>query len=315
MVTRRAGGCEAGGWSCEAGGGLVERLARGRAILAGVGTYGSYRQVERGFSLVVDINIGSYSDHAREAVMFREREAALRRSLAPLGATYAAWFVRVLGPGRRFAGWLGALDAERTEPLQWDYRSRLPAPRPVVVETPGVPSPIAASVPSRIDVWLHLAARATRLAHGRALVGFTLAQLAEGEPAGLRWPEPSTDAVVQRLKAVARGGSFTDQPVLLARALVELRGREEEVAEVARDGSQPVELQALATAWTAGLAARSLTDAELERIARATFERRVVWTWVLVTQPASEEPRLRAALKARRPEPTDDSWAEFVGSR
>lgn len=283
-----------------------------------VGTYGSYRQVERGFSLAVDIHIGSHSDHAREAVMFREREAALKRTLAPLGPTYAAWFRRALGPGQRFGGWLAALDAERTEPLQWDYRSRLPAPRPVVVAAPavpGVPSLATASMPSRIDVWLHLAAKASRLAHGRALVGFTLAQLSLDEPAGLRWPEPPVDSVVQRLGAAARGGSFMDQPVLLARALVELRGRGEEVAAVARDAGGPVELRALATALAAGLAARSLTDDELVSIARATFERRVVWTWVLVTQPASEEPRLRAALKARQPEPTDDSWAEFVGSR
>lgn len=280
-----------------------------------MGTYGSYRQVERGFSLAVDINIGSHSDHEREAVMYREREAALKRSLAPLGQTYAAWFRRVLARDHRFAGWLAALDAERSKPLQWDYQARLPAPHPRIVETPGVPSPQTSTMPRKLEVWLHMMPKARRLAHARALVGFTLAQIAEGEPAGLRWPEPPTDATVQRLEAVAQGGSFSDQPVLLARALVELRARGDEVAEVARDDSQPLELQALAIAWTAGLAARPLTDAELERIGRATFERRVVWTWVLVTQPASEQPRLWAALKARRPEPKDDSWAEFVGSR
>lgn len=264
-----------------------------------VGTYGTFVLPLEGLSLAQDITIGSHSDHTREGPMLEERKQALDAATQPHAALYQRWFNRVLAKEQPWADWLGALDVKRRSELQWDYKARLPAPRPVTKSD----GPMTIDPFGKLQVYLHLSARESDLAHARAVVGFTLAQLELGELDGLAWPAAKPPEMAERLGRVGRADSFRGQAIAVASALVDLRASMAQLAGLVADEQQPADVRALAAVLSAARARRALTDADLDLLvkARTTVDARSLCVWALATQPKANEKAVLAQLEAKLP--------------
>lgn len=275
-----------------------------------VGTYGTFVFPLEGFSIAQDITIGSHSDHAREGPMLEQEQQALLAATRPHAALYQRWFSRVLAKDQPYADWLGALDVKRRTALQWDYKARFPAPLPVTKgERPLDPF-------SKLQVYVHLAPKESDLAHARAVVGFTLAQLAAGDVDGLAWPAAKPPALSERLARVGRADSYPGQGIAIASALVDLRASLGQLNGVAADETQPPEVRALAAVLAAAHARRPLTDADLDLLVRArtAVDARSLCVWALATQPKAHEKALLARLEVKLPDVLSE-LSDFLKAR
>ena len=262
-----------------------------------VGTYGTFVFPLEGFSLAQDITIGSHSDHTREGPMLEQEQQALLAATRPHAALYQRWFNRVLTKEQPYADWLGALDVKRRRGQPWDYKARFPAPLPVTKGERAL-DPF-----SKLQVYVHLAPRESDLAHARALVGFTLAQLAAGDLDGLAWPAAKPPALAERLGRGGSADSYRGQGITLASALVDVRASMAQLNGVVADETQLPEVRALAAVLAAAHARRPLTDADLDLLVRARIvvDARTLCVWALATQPKAHEKALLTQLEVKLP--------------
>lgn len=273
-----------------------------------LGTYGSYTLLRRGFTLATDINVGSYSVPTHEAEVFHERETAIAAQVKPHLAMYDAWYKRVGTGQHAYRGYLGALDAERTTQKQWDYKSRLPGPlpRPQTSAVSALIEPIMLTGPADRNwpqIYLHMRPSATPLAHGRALVGFTLAQLALGEDPGFVFPPAAVGGLSERLARVSRGDSFGGQAILLSALLFDVRARQPELAQLVEDPAATKESRLLAGLVLRGLRHEPFAPADWQRLeaAKKIIDQRTLWTWALLFCPDSAQAAHEDQLRQRLP--------------
>jgi hypothetical protein len=280
-----------------------------------MGTYGNYRLVRRGYTLAANILVGSYSDHAHEAAVLRDREQALAAVLVPLAPYYDGWFAQLADGAHAFRGWLGALDRTREHSEASDYQDRIAAPRPEVIRThPNVPE-IATVDLSRLEIHLHARPRATAIARGRALIGLELARVTLGDGPGWAVAPPAQVHVVGRLEAVVRGDSHTGQARLVARLVREVAGHADELHRIADDPGRPPEVRILAGLVVAALRGE-LWREPAGLVARTRVDRRTVWTWILACGPAEDERARAQALAATIPikAGAEDFARDFLGA-
>jgi hypothetical protein len=276
-----------------------------------LGTYGSYKHVGKGFTIAKEINVGSYSNHEHEADTYREREQAIDTQVKPLLPMYEAWFARALGDQHPFGGWLDALDRQRSVPMPWDYKARLPGPiappKPERKEPAGLLAlaPVASDDGRPTQVYLHMKPASPQLSQGRALVGFALAQAFLGDAPAFRVAPPPQAGwtLAQRLAHAVEGDSFAGQPALVAAAVVGARGEPAELTRLADDAAQQPAVRLLARLIALGLRHEPWPEADWARVAEAAkaTDRRTLWTWMLVFVPTSEAVAREAELRKREP--------------
>lgn len=291
---------------------------------ATLGTYGSYTLVRRGYTVAQNINVGSHSDHSREAEIFRSRESAIDAQVKPLLAMYDQWYGRVREQKHPYVDWLGALDTERTAAKQWDYKARLPGPiRRKGPDRGGLLSiePVVGAAP---QIYLHMRPDSSELARGRALLGFALAQVFLGDGKEFTLPTGIVGdgtPLAQRAKHAAGADSFAGQPRLVAAFVFEARARQEDLARLAEDKAQPAEVRLLARLCLRGLRHEpwDATDWQLVEQARSQLDLRTLWTWVLIFAPTAEHATRESELRQRIPLSEDQArsfYESFVkGSR
>jgi hypothetical protein len=276
-----------------------------------LGTYGAFKLARTGYTIAMEISIGSFSDSDREADAYRAREAAIAAQVQPRLPGYDAWFRRALAGKHSYAGWLDGLDRGRATATDQDYKWRLPGPEapPPPSPPPGArPSPLGAYLGDRpVELYLHMNAAQPPVAQTRALLGFVLAQIELGDSEPLRLPGPGVDwPLSRRLEHAARGDSFQGQGPLLARLLFDVRGQAPALERFAADATNPAPERALAGLAAAALAYRPLRAADWERLAAANADRRLLWTWALALGPTSEAASREADLQKRLPLSDED---------
>lgn len=285
---------------------------------ATLGTYGSYTLVRRGYTVAKDITVGSYSDHTREDIVFRQEEAEIGDSVKPHTAAYDKWFERVFTQKHPYADWLAALDRSRATPVQWDYKSRLPGP--VWREAPADPNRVMPLKPyggggASPHVYLHMKADTPEVARGRALVGFALAQIAIGDTQEYTLHQADREPLPQRIEYAARADSFAGQPRLVATLLLEARTRQAELAKIVADKAQTADVRMLARLCQSALRHEPLVESDWQLLREVkSADIRTLWTWMLIFVPAAEQPAREAALRQQLPLPKDyDSYyREYV---
>lgn len=287
-----------------------------------LGTYGSYSNPRRGYTLSVAINIGSHSDHSREAPLLAEKQTQSEQLLQPLVSRFDAWVERPRAQKHPYGDWLAALDWQRTKALPWDYISRLPAPIPRPTADYAL-SPL--SLPSQPELYLHMKPQAPNLARGRALVGFALAQAFLGDTPDLTLPDGPKWPLAERLRYAATADSYSGQPRLLAALILAARGRDGELLAYADDPTKPPHLRLLAGLIGQSLRAAPLSAASWQQLdaAKSAADRRTLWTWMLTLTPAAAQPQVEQELRQRLPlasagadQDKTDFYREFIrGSR
>lgn len=302
---------------------------------ATLGTYGSYTLVRRGYTLAADINVGSYSDHDHEAVVFRKRQSTIDAQVKPLLPLYERWYERALTQKHPYTAWLGALDRKRDKPQEWDYKSRLWGPvrrTPAVARgalKPGEPPGLADSLepPAPIQLYLHMRTEASELSRGRALVGFVLAQIALGDTPELALPDGvpgDTRPLAQRVDHAAHADSFSGQARVVASLLFVARTQAAELTRLVDDPAQPAEVRLLARLCVIGLGHGlghdpwAPADWPLVVQAKGRIDARTLWTWVLLFTPESEQAARESELRQHLPLSADHEPSfvrEFVQGR
>lgn len=279
---------------------LVALLAWPREAI--LGTYGTYLLPQHGYTLARAINVGSYSEPDHEDVVFHQREAAIDAQVKPLLALYKSWYERVFTQPHPYSGWLGAIDRERATKQQWDYRARLPGPTPLVRRQPA-DVPALDDSEGAMEVYVHMKPQRSPLAHGRALVGFALAQAFLGDGASFKLPQGQPPPLAQRLARAAHGDFFSGQSHLLAALLFDVRPRQPELVRFVEDKAQTAELRLLASLVLRGLRHEPWTPADWQRLSesRTQTDVRTLWTWALLLAPAEEQPAREAELRQRLP--------------
>lgn len=284
------------------------------------GTYGSFQQSRQGFTIAQEINVGSYSDHSREGEVLRQREEAIGVAVKPHLAMYDGWYARVLSQKHPYGGWLPALDGTRAKPLQWDYKFRMPGPvwpaPPPRVKAGDIEPPQIGGNIEPPQIYLHTRKAASQLSRGRALVGFALAQafLGNGTDFVLMKDAATADNMTALVERAARGDSFAGQPALLAALILQARGRQPELEQVAADPALAPDLRLLARLTLLALRNQSLADEDWSRFeeARKTADVRTLWTWALVFVPESEQAGREAELQKRLPLSDSYFYKDFV---
>jgi hypothetical protein len=274
-----------------------------------VGTYETWQLPTKGFTLAMEVRVGSMDDPEAENSAAIRRKSEIDLAVRPHRGLYETWFERVLNPDNPWADWLGALDAQREMAKPGDYKARVPAP--AIPRDPMVVTPLDSSL-GELQIYLHLAADKTGIDRARAAVGFMFAAVATVDPP-LRWSraEPASRAV-ERLKHAARYDAFEGQAVAIATVLKELR--DVPLTAIETDVKMPAEVRALALVLQAGRDRRALTDVDLRRVAaaRAEIDARTLVTWVLATQPKAREADLVAQLEVLFPGVITGSFADFL---
>jgi hypothetical protein len=290
---------------------IVRRLAWLLVAAPAVaGTYGSYTLARTGYTVAQEISVGYMSNHEHEAEVYRERQAAAEKSIAPLVGMYDVWFARAARNKHAYRGWLAALDVTRAKLADGDYQQRMPAPKPRRKDE------LVVSLQRGNSIYLHMRADSTPLARTRALVGFALAQASFGDGADFTLTSKNDQPLVEQLDRAARSG-FHDAGWSLAPLILDMRERSADLARFAADTTQKAEQRLLARLLSLALAGKSWSagDWPLVDAAAKESDSRSIWTWIFVFSPTDAQPRQEIELRKRAP--LDDAgeryfYKEFV---
>ncbi len=260
---------------------------------ARAGTYGSFNRVQKGYTVSVDLPIGSMSGPdpgAAEAAALERRQDEMASELAPLFPFYEKVFRRVLEAAHPYKDWLGALDASRAKRHEEDYLARIPAP---------VRHKNDAML--RQPMWhLHLATKLSLIAQGRAIVGFALAQVFLGSD-GFTWPEaPGTFR--EALSRVEKTDFYSGQAIAVAAGLLDPRATAPALVAILTDTTAPATEQLLARLMLHGKNLDVFADSDwalVTKAQKAGCDPRTLWTWVLLFATPGEMPALTAQLRQR----------------
>lgn len=289
---------------------LVPREAR-------TGTYGSYTLVRKGYTVACPINVGSMQPHSEESVRFAAKEKQAAAAVLPAVAVYDRYFERAASERHAYSDWLGALDASRDSARQEDYKFRVPGP-----QTPPPPAPARSLSPlgptmslENCDVYLHMKKKSTGLERGRALVGFVLAEIAQGDEKGLLLPRRRDSwSARQSLDWASRADFYSGQAWAMGEVLFSIARRAPELSAAAKDPAAPDEIRLLARMIEMGLKRGSPSDEDwaLVKSSNTRLDGRTLWTWPLFFSPPDALPAVTARLKEAAPIKDDTFVKSFL---
>jgi hypothetical protein len=292
------------------------------AAPAHAGSYGSYVEPRKGYSIAKDVSVGAMSDHRQEADVYRNKEERAKKQIAALVPMYDAWVARA-SARKGYAGWLGAWDRDRANARQSDYKWRIPGPRHI---KPTNPDPLALELDDGrgLQIYLHVKPSATQVQRGRALVGFALAEAEAGDDALTKLGDEdlaaTKEAAATRLDRAEHFDSFAGQPASMAGAVLALARAQGQLVALVSDAKTTPSTRLLARLLLHGYKRDVWTAADwtLAEACEPDLDRRMLWTWLLVFNDEASATGLRAELQRRWPLSEEDKryfLAEFVDGK